>query len=227
MSISIRHQLVRNPFSHRSSTRAEWSTAACKPAQSWGLCTCRLTSHLLCQAQHYSRKVPLVGGGGAARRAGRVREAIQPTLRAFLQNCLVITENAFWFSIYIVIAFIQENLFGFGLTRFELQNKLCNDINQVSLLWEWQPVLPEWDFFVGRLKCQNKQKWCAYSLGASVGQCVFNSPFEGLPTKWCKCKPCQKLLAAERTAWELSACGSVEQIGALSSCSSPAWESSV
>lgn len=32
---------------------------------------------------------------GGAGRAGRVKEAIQPTLIDFSQNCLVITENVF------------------------------------------------------------------------------------------------------------------------------------
>lgn len=141
-----------------------------------------------------TERCPLGVQGGLA---GQEKQ-FSPLLRAFLPNYLVITENTFWFGIYIVIGFIQENDFGFGLTRFELQNKLCNYINQVSLLWEWQPVLPQWDFFVGRLKWQNKQKWCAYSLGASRGQCVFNAPFEGLPTKWYRCKSCQDHLGS----WE-------------------------
>lgn len=54
VSISIRHCLVRNPFSLWSSTRAEWSPK-------WG--ALQMQADLPpCQAQHCFRKVPLGGG---------------------------------------------------------------------------------------------------------------------------------------------------------------------
>lgn len=138
VSISIIHCLVRNPLSVWSSTRAEWSTAACKPAQNGELCRCRLIPRLPAKHSTASERCPWESRKGWQGKRGNLAcfNSLFTELLHNYRKCVLI-------QYLYLIGFIQENNFGFGLTRFELQNKLCNYINQVSLLWEWQPILPQ------------------------------------------------------------------------------------